>query len=65
MEDPRLTARKLIEQDAGYLHELWVRYWANGGDAQFFEFQAYLYGVYERSPFDLKILTWVLEEISA
>lgn len=65
MDDPRRTALNLIEQDDGYLHELWLRYWANGGQAEQFEFDAYLHGVYELSPFDLKILAWVLEEISA
>jgi hypothetical protein len=65
MEDPRRTALSLIEQDDWYLHELWLRYWANGGQAQQFEFDAYLHGIYELDPFDLRILTWVLEEISA
>lgn len=48
-----------------YPLELWMRYWANGGEAQQFEFEAYLHGLYELDPFDLEVLTWVLEELDA
>lgn len=40
-------------------------YWANGGQAEQFEFDAYLHRACELDPFDLKILAWVLEEITA
>lgn len=65
MEDPRRTALNLIEQDNWHLHELWLRYWANGGQAEQFEFDAYLHRACELDPFDLKILAWVVEEITA
>ncbi|WP_457964669.1 hypothetical protein M1E17_00480 [Arthrobacter sp. D1-29] len=63
MEDPRLTARRLIEQDARYLRELWLSYWSNGGEAQLLEFESYLHGVYERSESDLKILSWAIHDV--
>ncbi|MGF9649505.1 hypothetical protein AAIH32_16165 [Pseudarthrobacter oxydans] len=64
MDDPRLTALHLIERNECYPQELWVRYWANGGQAQQLEFDAYLHGMYQLSAFDLKILAWALEEIT-
>jgi hypothetical protein len=63
MEDPRLTARKLIEQDSRYLRELWLSYWSNGGEAQLLEFEAYVHGVYERGESDLKILAWAIHDV--
>jgi hypothetical protein len=64
MEDPRRTALNLIEQDNWYPQELWLKYWANGGQAEQFEFDAYLHGVYELSPLDLEILACALQEIT-
>lgn len=61
MEDPRRTARAMIEQQTITLDDLWVRYWANGGSAHAFEFDAYLNGAQELDPFELKILAWSLE----
>lgn len=65
MNDPRQTARNLMRNNHMYPLELWMRYWANGGEAQQFEFEAYLHGLYELDPFDLEVLTWVLEELDA
>ena len=65
MEDPRLTARNLIELDESYLQDLWVRYWANGGEAQLLEFEAYLHGMSDRDDYDLRILGWAIEEVLA
>lgn len=65
MEDPRLTARKMIEQDDTSLNQLWLSYWANGGDAQPLEFEAYVHGVYERSAYDLKVLAWAIQDVES
>lgn len=65
MEDPRETARTLIEQQAISLEDLWVRYWANGGSFQPFEFDAYLNGAQRSDPFELKILIWAMEDLNA
>ena len=40
MNNPRVTALKLIEQQAITLDELWIQYWANGGNARAFELEA-------------------------
>ena len=64
MDDPRRTALALIEEGRWHLQELWRVYWANGGQAQQFEFDAYLHGMYRLETFDLKVLTWALEEIT-
>jgi len=64
VEDPRRTARNLIEQDESTLRELWLRYWANGGEAvEPFELEAYLYGVVELSAFEDEILAQALEDL--
>ncbi|MBT2588372.1 hypothetical protein [Arthrobacter sp. ISL-95] len=63
MTDPRHTARNLIEQQAVSLDRLWVWYWAEGGNAPTFEFDAFLHEALLLHPFDLKILTWALEDL--
>lgn len=63
MEDPRLIALNLIEQDESNLYKLWLRYWANGGDAHILEFVAYVHGISERDAFDQRILGWAIEEL--
>lgn len=63
MEDPRLTARHLIELDEGYLHDLWLKYWGNGGNAQFLEFDAFVQDLNQQDDFDLRILGWAVEEV--
>jgi hypothetical protein len=63
MNNPRQTARHLIEQNAFTLERLWVSYWSQGGSATEFELDAYLYGAKELPEFDLKILAWAIEEL--
>lgn len=65
MEDSRETARALVQQHEITLDDLWAWYWANGGNAKPFDFDAYLFGIAERDPFDLKILTWAMEDLEA
>ncbi|MGJ3192292.1 hypothetical protein [Paenarthrobacter sp. FR1] len=62
MEDPRQTARQLIAHHEITLERLWLRYWAEGGDASVSEFEAYLYGALRLPPFDLRVLTWAMED---
>jgi hypothetical protein len=64
MEDPRRTALNLIEQDNWYALELWLKYWANGGQAQQSDSDVYLHKVHELSPLDLQILACALQEIT-
>lgn len=65
MEDPRLTALNLIRQDRKYLDELWLKYWAEGGSAGSVEFEAYLHGLTQRDGFDLQILRWAIDDVTA
>ena len=65
MEDPRITARNLIRQDPNYLEDLWLKYWANGGSVGLLEFDAYLNGLTERDTFELQILRWAIEDVTA
>jgi hypothetical protein len=62
MLDPRTQAQVLVSNDADALHRLWVWYRGNGGDAGLLEFDAYLYQLIVLDPFDLKILSWALED---
>ncbi|UKA50313.1 hypothetical protein LFT48_01845 [Arthrobacter sp. FW305-123] len=63
MEDPRRTARTLIQHGTIDLEDLWIRYWSHGGNAPVFELDAYVFEVQERHPFELRILSWALEDL--
>lgn len=63
MEDPRGTARSLMEQHVVTLEELWLRYWANGGGADEQELDAYVNGALVPEPFDVVIIGWALEDL--
>ncbi|MDQ0118440.1 hypothetical protein J2T22_001618 [Pseudarthrobacter defluvii] len=63
MRNPRLTARIMVKHDPGWLEDIWLRYWANGGSADKFDFDAYLHGLSERNPFDQRILAWALDDL--
>lgn len=62
-EDPRRTARTTIEQDETTLGELWLRYCANGGEAEPLELEAYMHEVYEFRAIDLKIFTLAIKDL--
>jgi hypothetical protein len=63
VEDPRLTARSMIEQNETDVDELWLRYFANGGSALHFEFESFLYQVSEPTALDLDLLDLAIEEL--
>jgi hypothetical protein len=65
MEDLRSVARMMLALDSGWFDDLWLWYWANGGNADKFDFDAYLHGFHELDPFDTKILAWALEDMSS
>lgn len=64
MEDPRIVARTLAQTDPDWVNDLWQKYWGHGGSADMIEFDAYLHGLTERDPFELKILAWAIEDLS-
>lgn len=61
MNDPREGARDLLEQNAITIKSLWVRYWAHGGNATLFEFEAGLYEIQEPSASDFLSLALAME----
>ena len=64
MLDPRSQAQVLVFEDDPSLHHLWTLYWGHGGTAGLIEFDAYLYWLIVLDSFDLKILTWALEDFA-
>jgi len=63
MSDPRQTARNLLRRNSVTLELLWLRYWAEGGDATAFEFDAYLHEALNPPAHELRIIEWAMEEI--
>ncbi|AMM31611.1 hypothetical protein SA2016_0925 [Sinomonas atrocyanea] len=64
MEDPRLLARRMVGQDPACINDLWLRYWANGGDVHRAEFDAHLSSSDDWEAFELKVLAWAIEDLS-
>jgi hypothetical protein len=53
----------MIEQNETDVDELWLRYFANGGNALSFEFESILYQVSEPTALDLDLLDLAIEEL--
>lgn len=64
MENPRLTAQQLIMQDPLTFGEVWLRYWANGGALEQFEFDAFVHRAYDASELELDLLDLSLKELA-
>ena len=65
MDDPRRAARRLIEQSIISAEGLWLRYWGQGGSADTFEFEAWLYEIQELPPYQRAVLGWAMEDLEA
>jgi hypothetical protein len=63
VEDPRLTAQSMIEHDEADVYDLWLQYFANGGNALQFGFETFLYGITEPSALDQDLLGLAIEEL--
>ncbi|WP_284976984.1 hypothetical protein [Arthrobacter sp. efr-133-TYG-104] len=61
--DPLQTARTRVQKHDISFDDLWAWYWANGGSAEPVDFDAYLFGLERRDPFDMKILAWAMEDL--
>lgn len=64
MNDPRQRARVLLDRDSITLEKLWIRYWAEGGNADPLELDAYIREALKPHPFELALLAWALEELN-
>jgi len=64
MEDPREKALEMVQQDQISIDSLWLRYFANGGDAGPLDFEAYVYGLLDLAGSDALILSWAVDEVS-
>ncbi|MGK3647185.1 hypothetical protein [Pseudarthrobacter enclensis] len=65
MVDRRRSAQELALRDPGYVADLWPRYWAHGGAAARDTFATYLHRKEEWDEFELRILAWAMDELSA
>jgi hypothetical protein len=63
VENPLLTAQRMIEQNETDIGELWLGYFATGGNASEFEAEAFLHGIQEPSDLDVELLDLALEDI--
>jgi hypothetical protein len=64
MNDPRQTALEMVQQDKTSIADLWLRYFANGGNADPVDFEAYLHGLLDADECDMLILSWALDDVS-
>ncbi|WP_284974897.1 hypothetical protein [Arthrobacter sp. efr-133-TYG-104] len=63
MNDLLQSVRWLLVNNDISLERLWIRYWAQGGNAAEFEYEALIYGVLVPEPVDLVILRQVLDDL--
>lgn len=56
MEDPRLMARILLQQEELAVIDLWILYWNHGGDCDPFDFDAFIHDMLPFTGFDLNAL---------
>ncbi|MCF3141103.1 hypothetical protein LRQ04_17780 [Paenarthrobacter sp. AR 02] len=59
--DPRQSARNLLQREAITLEQLWIKYWAEGGNATPVELDAYVHDALEPHEFELTLIAWAME----
>lgn len=64
MEDPRLLAQAMVRNDPACIDDLWLQYWANGGDTRRAEFDDHLSTSDPWDAFELKVLAWAIEDLA-
>ncbi|MEW1808392.1 hypothetical protein [Pseudarthrobacter sp. NPDC080039] len=64
VENPRSRARSLIDADDVSLFDLWLGYWAEGGQGGEMELDAFIRGIPLLDDFDEVILGWAVEQLS-
>lgn len=53
----------MIEHDEADVYDLWLQYFAHGGNALQFEFETFLYGVSQPGALDLDLLGLATDEL--
>ena len=64
MNDPRQTALEMVQQDKTSIDDLRIRYFANGGNADPVDFEAYIHCLLDADEYDPAILSWAVDDIS-
>ncbi|MFC8523938.1 MULTISPECIES: hypothetical protein [Micrococcaceae] len=54
----------MLQQNTASIEQLWLRYYANGGNADPLEFEAYIYGLLPHDDLDALILSWAIEDVA-
>jgi hypothetical protein len=54
----------MLQQNTASIEQLWLRYYANGGNADPLEFEAYIYGLLLPDDLDVLILSWAIEDVA-
>ncbi|MFK4637257.1 hypothetical protein [Paenarthrobacter histidinolovorans] len=62
-DDPRQSARNLLQLDTVTIERLWIRYWAEGGSADLLELDAYVHEALRPPAFELTLLGWATERL--
>jgi hypothetical protein len=63
MEDPRTTARTLLQQEDLALIDLWILYWNRGGRCHPLDLYAFIHEVLPTSDLDLNALSYALDDL--
>jgi hypothetical protein len=63
MEDPRTTARTLLQQEDLALIDLWILYWNRGGQCHPLDLDAFIHEVLPTSDLDLNALSYALDDL--
>lgn len=64
MEDLRFAVLALVQEKSVTIEDLWMHYFAKGGDADSLGFEAYIYGLLDLAERDALILSWVIDELA-
>lgn len=64
MEDLRLLARILLQQEELAPIDLWILYWNHGGDCDPFDFDAFIHDMLPFARFDLNALGHAVTDLA-
>lgn len=62
MHDPRQSARFLLDENTITLEWLWIKYWAEGGNATPLELDAYVHEALRPNSSELDLIACAMED---